>query len=152
MAKNTRIIAISLSLTFSLITREAGGDSEIRPPAEIFLVDFMSTDSRTFSAEAVIAQCDVHLEVHSQELARSFKRALQDRMVCGEASGTVKDEYKGVVRFTGDSSQYLISVRYVRSSDLKCRKDLDPYMRDILLGLLLTNNPAKLDPESWPKR
>jgi hypothetical protein len=131
------------------ITTGATGEVP-KPSAEIFLMDLLSSDMRTFTAEDVMRRCDVHLEVRNRELAERFRSALRDGITCDKTASAGPSEYIAVVTFNatnGFSDVYLISTQLVESSDFKCHRKMDRGLRKMLFGLLLTNDPTSRFPE-----
>jgi len=144
-------LLVTLLLASPLDARSAGPEGEIHSAAEIFVLDPLPTDARTFSAQDVIEQADVRLEVRNQTLAARFNAVLREGMACTDAPRPTRSEYKAVVRFR-NSDQYLISIKSVETADFRCRRDLDIRLRDMLFHLLLVNDPTARFPElSRPK-
>lgn len=125
-------------------------DQPLMEPADIFLVDLLSMDARTFSASEVMSQADVHLVVRSSLIARTFRDTLREGMTCDPSAKPKRTEYQAVIRFRGTNGKpetYLTSRQYVESATGGCRKEMDGGLRKMLSGLLLTNDAVARFPE-----
>lgn len=152
-------VVLLLVLLFPLVS----ASQEKTPPKEqrhalatISFVDWLASDRRLFTPEAVVSAAEVDVSIYSGDLAARLRSELRRDLKCGVKDPLPHDELRLVVRITGKPGAapeiYTASLVQTKSLADGCLKRTDKDFAAVISRLLFWSDPFSQGPPPGSKK